>query len=207
MKKKIIRLTENDLHNIINEAVKRVINEFGETDAGQKMLARLAAKNEYNGDGSYFDVSDYAKTKRNGDLRKQNLYDKAFHNEKDRLKDVKEDLSWIDRMVQARWKRFDNSKLRVIFDNLGLKRGDKGFSLTGDSGYQSFKLYNPNVEFREYDNGNVYVFFGYDDNVGAWGGYTRKYEVKDPSIFNRRNWFNIIKKDSVSTSPDVIMIK
>lgn len=84
--KRIIRLTESDLHEIVKESVARILNEVGETDDGQKKLAKLAARKAYNGDSGYFDVSDYAKEKRKGDLKKQDLYAKTFHNEKDRLK-------------------------------------------------------------------------------------------------------------------------
>ena len=89
MNKNLIRLTESDLHRIIIESVNRIINEVGETEDGQDKLARLAARKSFNGDASYFDVSDYAKEKRKGDLKKQDLYAKAFHKEKDRLKNNK----------------------------------------------------------------------------------------------------------------------
>lgn len=144
MNKKLIRLTESDLHKIIKESVKRILNE---------------------------------------------------------------EESWIDRMVRSRWERFDNSKLKPIFDNLGLKRGGGNFTIDGDLGYISLKLYNPKVEIRAYDNGKVFVHFGYNDEAGAWGGFTRKYEVKDPNIFKSPRWKEIIKKGGMETSPDVIMMR
>ena len=144
MKKKLVRLTESDLHRMVVESVNKILSEE----------------------------------------------------------------SYVDRMVNSAWRRFDRSGLKPIFDNLGLKRGGGGFSLGGDFGYTSFKLYNPNVEFRDYDkDGRVFVFFGYDPNAGALGGFTRKYEVKDPDIFKNPNWKRIIQKDSTSTSPDVIMMR
>lgn len=42
--KKLIRLTEGDLHRIIEGAVKRTLNEIGDTPRGQYMLGRLAAR-------------------------------------------------------------------------------------------------------------------------------------------------------------------
>lgn len=39
MKKKVIRLTESDLKRVISESVKKLINEIGDTDAGQRYLA------------------------------------------------------------------------------------------------------------------------------------------------------------------------
>ena len=88
--KRLIRLTESDLHRIVEESVNAILNEVGETDGGQETLGRLAARKAYNGNKKgffdYFDINDYAKEKRNGDPKKANLYAKAFHKEKDRLK-------------------------------------------------------------------------------------------------------------------------
>ena len=86
MNNRLIRLTESDLHRLVKEAVNSILAEVGETDSGQEMLGRLAARKAFNGDSGYFDVNDYAKEKRNGDLKKQDKYAKAFHKEKDKLK-------------------------------------------------------------------------------------------------------------------------
>lgn len=126
-------------------------------------------------------------------------------NNESEVRYIKEE-SYVDRMIRAKYERFDRSKLKPIFDNLGLKRGDGKYTLSGDYGYESFKLNSPNVEFREYDNGKVYVLFGYNDNAGAWGGYTKKYEVTDPNIFKSPNWMRLIKQSGEKTSPDVIMM-
>ena len=48
MNKKFIRLTESDLHNIIKESVKKILNEIGDTPRGNFALnavrGRRAAK-------------------------------------------------------------------------------------------------------------------------------------------------------------------
>lgn len=44
MNKNLIRLTESDLHRIVEESVKQIINEIGDTPRGQYMLGRLAGK-------------------------------------------------------------------------------------------------------------------------------------------------------------------
>ena len=41
MNKKLIRLTESDLHNIIKESISTIINEIGDTRRGQYMLGKL----------------------------------------------------------------------------------------------------------------------------------------------------------------------
>lgn len=45
MKQKV-RLTENDLHNIIKEAVQQIINEIGDTQKGQYALGKLAQRQD-----------------------------------------------------------------------------------------------------------------------------------------------------------------
>jgi len=41
MNKKLIRLTESDLHSIVKESVNRIINEIGDTDKGQDALGQI----------------------------------------------------------------------------------------------------------------------------------------------------------------------
>jgi len=43
MNKKLIRLTESDLHRIVKESVNRIINEIGDTEKGQRALGALTA--------------------------------------------------------------------------------------------------------------------------------------------------------------------
>lgn len=50
MGKKIIKLTEGDLHRIVKESVSRILNEIGDTEKYQKKLGKLAARKEDNGD-------------------------------------------------------------------------------------------------------------------------------------------------------------
>ena len=82
-----VKVSESQLKDIIRESVYRILNEVGETEGGQEKLGRLAARKSVAGDKSFFDVDEYAKEKRKGDFKKQDTYAKAFHKEKDRLKD------------------------------------------------------------------------------------------------------------------------
>lgn len=45
--KKIVRLTEGDLHRIVKESSNRIINEIGDTYDGYRMLGRLQNKKAY----------------------------------------------------------------------------------------------------------------------------------------------------------------
>lgn len=88
--KKIIRITESDVHRMVMETVGKILNEVGETDGGQELLGRLAAKKSFGGNyNDYSNVMDYAKGKRNGDLKKSDKFAKAFNTEKERLRDEK----------------------------------------------------------------------------------------------------------------------
>lgn len=46
MKKNRIRLTESQLHKVIKESVKKVLNEIGDTEKGQYALGALEARKD-----------------------------------------------------------------------------------------------------------------------------------------------------------------
>ena len=50
MNKKLIRLTESDLHKIVKESVNKIINEIGDSPKGQFMLGRAYRRAEKRGD-------------------------------------------------------------------------------------------------------------------------------------------------------------
>ena len=81
MGRKILRLTESDLHNLISEAVTMALNEIGDTSRGQFMLARLYQKQEDEGDKKKSDETyEYAQKKaRNGlnGLNKRQRFQRA----------------------------------------------------------------------------------------------------------------------------------
>ena len=52
--KQMIRITEGQLHRIIDESVRKVINEIGDTKRGSYMLGRLANRSV----GNYSDLGD-----------------------------------------------------------------------------------------------------------------------------------------------------
>lgn len=57
--KKLVRLTEKDLHNLIQEAVKKTLNEIGDTPKGQYALGKLAGRYKANPQKNA-EISDYA---------------------------------------------------------------------------------------------------------------------------------------------------
>ena len=80
MAKKLIRLTESDLHRIVKESVNKILNEIGDTPKGQHTLGRLNARqqNQEGGEGKWKETIKYARNQRKGkskaeqsNLRKQ----------------------------------------------------------------------------------------------------------------------------------------
>ncbi len=60
MKKKVIRLTEQDLHRIVKESVRKIIKEAGDTNRGQYLLGRLRHRQANSGGISDNNAMDYA---------------------------------------------------------------------------------------------------------------------------------------------------
>lgn len=75
MNKKLIRLTESDLHKIVKESVKRIINEIGDTEKGQRALGALQARKVINADGETVDDFFDNQAKEGG-----KIYNYAKHN-------------------------------------------------------------------------------------------------------------------------------
>ena len=87
MNKKLIRLTESDLHRIVRESVNKVLNEIGDTNRGQYHLGRAAMRRFNMGDyDKAGEIGRYAEKKRVNDpdydlessnstgMRHQNIY-------------------------------------------------------------------------------------------------------------------------------------
>lgn len=91
MNKKLIKLTEADLHRIIRESVDKILNEYGNSNTGQYMLGALAAKKRMQGnekgqtddESGFNDVSNYAKQQRGDSKMKANSFYNGFHSSKD----------------------------------------------------------------------------------------------------------------------------
>lgn len=63
--KKVIRLTESDIHRIVKESVKKVLNEIGDTEGGQNLLGRAKQRALYNREaGKEAEISNYAYNQR-----------------------------------------------------------------------------------------------------------------------------------------------
>ena len=71
--KQVIRLTENDLHKIVEESVRKILNEYGDGEKGQETLgaAYMKAMNDARSmDGKKWqlarEIAKYAAKQRNG---------------------------------------------------------------------------------------------------------------------------------------------
>ncbi len=84
--KKIVRLTESDLHKIVKESVKSIINEIGDTPKGQHALGAVYGRNNvnffYNQPTSKAGFNAYSKAKKarekETDFKKEISMDNAF---------------------------------------------------------------------------------------------------------------------------------
>lgn len=76
MNKKLIRLTESDLHKIVKESVGKIINEIGDTPKGQRGLGGLHARKVLRNNDLSDDTYNYAQNARGGDK-----YDNRGNNE------------------------------------------------------------------------------------------------------------------------------
>lgn len=76
MNKKLIRLTESDLHKIVKESVGKIINEIGDTPKGQRGLGALHARKVLRNNDLSYDTYNYAQNARGGDK-----YDNRGNNE------------------------------------------------------------------------------------------------------------------------------
>lgn len=108
MRKNKIRLTESQLHRIIKESVKSVLNEIGDTNRGQYMLGRL--RNRQSNQGSKFarnthynDAGDAA-YKANG-----NDYSNAY-------KQGYDDESKYGRNADSTWNRNNYDRVKFNYE-------------------------------------------------------------------------------------------
>lgn len=119
--KKVVRLTESQLHSIITESVKSILNEIGDTPKGQYMLGgvngRRSARNGY-GDNFYDEdeIYDYASDSLNGynsnEFNKGSIraYDKTKYDEfPDKVGVSDNELKRLRKNANAAWKRGYNS--------------------------------------------------------------------------------------------------
>lgn len=95
MKKVVYRITESDLHKIIEESVKKTLNEIGDTEKGQFTLgavrgrAQQIAHKEYASDKPNYNKADkYDATSRLASGTAQSEYDKAVQSGKDSQEDL-----------------------------------------------------------------------------------------------------------------------
>ena len=76
MNKKLIKLTEGDLKQIVKESVSKIINEIGDTPKGQRGLGALHARKVLRNNDLSDDTYNYAQNARGGDK-----YDNRGNNE------------------------------------------------------------------------------------------------------------------------------
>lgn len=114
--KKLIRLTESELRNMISESVKRVLKESGNTKRGSYIMGRAGKRNLIRGDISNFiDKRDKASDK---DAFNQGMEDQTAYGIN--LKDPSRDRTWDMRNISRLKFNYDAYKMEDM-DELGRK--------------------------------------------------------------------------------------
>lgn len=78
MVKKVIRLSESDIHQIIRESINQILNEVGDTEDGQKKLGALARRKMDDGSLEDLEISNYAKKQRKHMKNKKKMEDAYY---------------------------------------------------------------------------------------------------------------------------------
>ena len=172
MNNKLIRLTEGDLHNIVKESVKRILNEIGDTPRGQYMLGRLTGK--YGG-------SDF--------FHNYNIYDGNWGEDgdySDEARDLDDDLEFLKANDIYQYSRKGN------YPHFGYNTKDEAFScgmedqLADDDNKEYFK-------YKELKKGNK------KPSIKFYSG--KKYDVPRVSDSPLRRKYNLYK-DGIHYMPD-----
>ena len=160
--KRTIKLRESELRNLIAESVKGVLNEVGDSNRGQYMLGRLAAKKNQTNYNSYapeiqrerekMRIGKYADKQANGDFNKNSAFSHGYndYNHDNQLGRVGDKYN--------RYKNQDNNpilqtigELRELFDrmlNLAYSRGNNARVSQSDIK----DMFNMSKEIHEYYN-------------------------------------------------------
>lgn len=83
---KVVRLTESDLHNIISESVKSILNEIGDTPYGQYMLGRASARAKKYSDYRAHELWNHARDANSHNVGRGSFDDTDFQKNKDAFK-------------------------------------------------------------------------------------------------------------------------
>ena len=110
MNKKLIRLTESDLHRIVKESVNRVLNEIGDTNRGQYHLGRAAMRRVNMGDYDDAREIDRYAAKQRGDNASMERYNLIGTKDQDKLMKGKSN------------KDFHRGQIQVMDDRLRTKK-------------------------------------------------------------------------------------
>ena len=77
--KRIVRLTESDLHRLVETSVKRALNEIGDTQRGQYMLGRVAGRALANHDSkTYFAAKKYCQNPTSLYYKDDEVFDQGY---------------------------------------------------------------------------------------------------------------------------------
>jgi hypothetical protein len=109
MKRNVIKLTESELRTIISESVKRIINEIGDTPAGQEAMGRLQAR-----------------YKQRADNERQNYNMDGYHSNMDRYHEIGDKMDAERYRSVAKAPAYDRQQRETEMYRAGFRGYDKG---------------------------------------------------------------------------------
>ena len=156
MNKKLIRLTESDLHRIVKESVNKIINEIGDTPKGQRALGALHARKVLRNNDLSDDTYNYAQNARGGDK-----YDNRGNNENPLYHDYANGYidylnSHPDEYIANKRKRMSESYLHRIVKESVNRVLKEGVEFSSEDPQEEWMYYQNKLQ-QEFDELGVMV--------------------------------------------------
>ena len=199
MNKKLIRLTEGDLHKIVKESVNRILNEIGDTEKGQDALGQVhgrAIKRQQM-------LGDKGAISRKLHNTARAAMEKAHTQGKKHGFDIYDPNGSFDKGVskgfeKAKTNESDLHKIVKETVNRILSEMDEGMSLAGTKALDKLRHLNGNVPKREKQQQMDSDFADLDDQARSirhdqMNDRTKKYgyqignKYDDPSTWSSAN--------------------
>lgn len=176
MNKKLIRLTEQDLHKIVKESVNKILNEIGGTSSG--FYDRMMQKYNRFNDGSDNPYSDEGRYYRHLETEPQGIGESKYYNprtyERDESKEFSHDeiktlVSILkENPIEEMWKPYDLGWCKVQRVEANQTSG-RSYLIS-----DPHDMTNPQDMYSDGNNGTIYLQIGRMPNT-HWldeSGYT-----------------------------------
>ena len=199
MNKKLIRLTEGDLHRIVKESVNRVLNEIGDTPKGQLALGAVAGRANVRGNrNTEIAASNKAWDNSASGKVRGTHYDSGYELGKDMERDkqqkqyiasrLKEDVikESVKRVLsELDWKTYANAANKANqrkdsrynkFFSQAADEFNKEYGYSDEDGYVEYDGMNLRAKNNDYPSHSLMRRYDYDPETGE---YSNPYNYDD----------------------------